>query len=126
MSAEARIPQVADEGDSHCVARPRPDDGRMKKTFPLQQAGYDDARVRDKIRHEVNKALRRARARPPQEGFRGWDFMCKAGPSESAAEPIALAEIAQRIDDLAAGGASHVYLELTPVPARRIPVKPVE
>jgi hypothetical protein len=93
----------------------------MKKTFPLQSPGKDDARVRDKIRHEVNKALRRARGRPPQEGFRGWDFSCRLGPSESAATPCAVAEIASGIDRVAASGASHVFLEITPVPARRIP-----
>lgn len=93
----------------------------MKKTFPLQQAGRDDARVRDKIRHEVNKYLRRARQRPPQEGFRGWDFACKMGPSESEARPCALTEVAAGIDTIAQGGATHVYLELIPVPARPVP-----
>lgn len=94
----------------------------MKKTFPLQQPGRDDARVRDKIRHEVNKFLRRARQRPPAEGFRGWDFLCKVGPSETQAEPRELKDVATAIDQVAAGGALHVYLELTPVPARRVPV----
>ncbi|MBI2510703.1 MAG: hypothetical protein HYV96_01875 [Opitutae bacterium] len=94
----------------------------MKKTFPLQQEGRDDARVRDKIRHEVNKFLRRARQRPPAEGFRGWDFTCKIGPSETQAEPRTLAEVASSIDAVAAAGAAHVYIELTPVPARRVPV----
>ncbi|MCM2275815.1 MAG: DUF6172 family protein [Candidatus Didemnitutus sp.] len=94
----------------------------MKKTFPLQQPGKDDARVRDKIRHEVNKALRRARQRPPQEGFRGWDFTCKAGPSEAEAVALPLKEIAAHIDVVAATGATRIYLEITPVPARRVPV----
>ncbi|WP_415907131.1 DUF6172 family protein [Oleiharenicola sp. Vm1] len=93
----------------------------MKKTFPLQQAGRDDARVRDKIRHEVNKFLRRARQRPPAEGFRGWDFTCRVGPSESEAEPRTLKEVAGEIDAIAARGAAHVYIELIPVPARRVP-----
>lgn len=96
----------------------------MKKTFPLQQAGRDDARVRDKIRHEVNKALKRGRARPPAEGFRGWDFSARVGPAESAAVAVPLQEVAGRIDAVAATGATHVYIELTPVPARRIPVTP--
>lgn len=94
----------------------------MKKTFPLQQPGRDDARVRDKIRHEVNKYLRRARQRPAMEGFRGWAFTCKVGPSETRAEPRPLAEVASTIDAVAAAGATHVYIELVPVPARRVPV----
>lgn len=95
----------------------------MKKTFPLQQPGHDDARVRDKIRHEVNKFLRRARQRPPQEGFRGWDFECRVGPSETQAEPRTLKDVAGAIDEIAARGALHVFLELKPVPARRVPVE---
>lgn len=93
----------------------------MKKTFPLQQPGKDDARVRDKIRHEVNKALKRGRARPPQEGFRGWDFAARMGPSENAAQPVELKEVAARIESVAAAGATQVYIELTPVPARPVP-----
>ena len=93
----------------------------MKKTFPLQQTGRDDARVRDKIRHEVNKALRRARGRPPAEGFRSWDFVCRAGASETEAAPIELKAIATRIDEIAAAGATHVYLEITAVPSRPAP-----
>lgn len=76
--------------------------------------------MRDKIRHEVNKALKRARQRPPTEGFRGWDFVCRLGPSESAASECALADVATGIDRVAATGASHVYLEIVAVPARRI------
>lgn len=76
--------------------------------------------MRDKIRHEVNKFLRRARQRPPAEGFRGWDFVCKLGPSETEAEPRTLKEIAGSIDEVAARGATHVYIELTPIPARRV------
>ena len=74
----------------------------MKKTFPLQQAGRDDARVRDKIRHEVTKALRRGRQRPPAEGFRGWDFTARIGPAEAAAVDVPLKEVATRIDAVAA------------------------
>ena len=46
----------------------------MKKTFPLQAPGKDDARVRDKIRHEVNKYVRRSRRKELPEGFAQWDF----------------------------------------------------
>jgi hypothetical protein len=98
----------------------------MKKTLPLQQPGKDDARVRDKIRHEVNKALKRGRQRPPAEGYRGWDFTARVGTSEAAAEAVALKEVAARIDAVAATGATQIYIELTPVPARRVPVEPTE
>lgn len=93
----------------------------MKKTFPLQVPGRDDARVRDKIRHEVNKYLRRSRRKAPAEGFRGWDFTCKVGPSEPAAVPCALKEVASAIDAVAERGATQVYLEIIAVPSRRVP-----
>lgn len=93
----------------------------MKKTFRLQAPGKDDARVRDKIRHEVNKYVRRARRKPPAEGFRSWDFSCKVGPSEATAEPRSLKEVAAEIDAVAGKGGPQVYVEILAVPARRIP-----
>jgi hypothetical protein len=94
----------------------------MKKTFLLQQPGKADARVRDKIRHEVNKSLKRGRARPPAEGFRGWDFTARVGVSEETAESVPLKAVAARIDEVAATGSAKVFIELTAVPARRVPV----
>ncbi len=91
----------------------------MKKTFPLQAAGKDDARVRDKIRHEVNKCVRRARRQAVPEGFAQWDFACRIGASAETAEARPLKEIAAEIDAVAARGATSVYLEIEPVPGQR-------
>ncbi len=41
----------------------------MKKNFPLKAPGKEDARVRDKIRHEINKYVRRERKKTVPEGF---------------------------------------------------------
>ena len=92
----------------------------MKKTFPLQAAGKDDARVRDKIRHEVNKYVRRSRRQELPEGFAQWEFACKVGTGEAAAEPRALKEVAGAIDTVAETGAKEVYLEITAVPGQRM------
>ena len=92
----------------------------MKKTFPLQAAGKDDARVRDKIRHEVNKYVRRSRRRELPEGFAQWEFTCRVGTGEAAAEPRALKEVAGAIDTVAETGAKEVYLEITAVPGQRM------
>ena len=92
----------------------------MKKSFPLQAAGKDDARVRDKIRHEVNKYVRRCRGKAVPEGFAQWEFVCKAGRDAAGAEPKSLKEIATAIDAIAATGATSVYLEIEPVPAQRV------
>ncbi len=93
----------------------------MKLTFPLQIPGKDDARVRDKIRHEVNKAVRRARQKEIPEGFGMWAFNCKAGPTADAAEPIELKQIGAQIDALAVAGGTQVYIEIQAVAVARPP-----
>ena len=91
----------------------------MKKTFPLQSPGKDDARVRDKIRHEVNKAVRRQQQRPLPEGFRRWDFTCRVGATEAETTPQPLAEVGSAIDAVAQTGASTVYIEIVATPGQR-------
>jgi hypothetical protein len=91
----------------------------MKKTFSLQAPGKDDARVRDKIRHEVNKYVRRSRRQELPEGFARWDFTCKVGGSEATADTRLLAEVGGAIDAVAQTGATQVYLEIVAAPAHR-------
>lgn len=91
----------------------------MKKTFPLQAPNKDDARVRDKIRHEVNKYVRRSQRRTPPEGFAQWEFICRVGVSPENAESKAIKEVGAAIEAVAAQGASAVYIEIEAVPAQR-------
>jgi hypothetical protein len=92
---------------------------RMKKSFPLQAPNKDDARVRDKIRHEVNKYVRRSQRRTPPEGFAQWEFICRVGRSAETAESQAIKEVGAAIDAVAATGATAVYVEIEAVPAQR-------
>ena len=92
----------------------------MKKSFPLQAPGKDDARVRDKVRHEVNKYVRRCRRKEVPEGFAQWEFACKVGASPEGAESKPLKDVAAAIDAVAAAGSTVVYLEIEAVPAQRI------
>lgn len=92
----------------------------MKKTFPLQAPGKDDARVRDKVRHEVNKYVRRCRRKEVPEGFAQWEFACKVGASAETAEDKALKDVATAIDQVAEAGSTVVYLEILAQPAQRI------
>lgn len=92
----------------------------MKKSFPLQAPGKDDARVRDKIRHEVNKYARRSRRKELPAGFAQWEFACKVGAEVTGAEPRSLKEVAAAIDAVAATGATAVYIEITAVPGQRM------
>jgi len=91
----------------------------MKKTFPLQAAGKDDARVRDKIRHEVNKYVRRERAKTLPEGFTWWAFACRVGPDAEQATAMSLDAVASAIDAVAQTGATAVYIEIIVTPTLR-------
>ncbi len=91
----------------------------MKKVFSLHQPGKDDARVRDKIRHEVNKYVRRERQKPMPEGFDWWLFACQVGPTQAAAESLPLAQVGGAIDAVAQAGAAEVYVEVVSAPGHR-------
>lgn len=91
----------------------------MKKNFPLQAPNKDDARVRDQIRHEVNKYVRRSQRRTPPEGFAQWEFLCRVGPTAEAAESRTIKEVGGAIDTVAASGAASVYVEIEAVPAQK-------
>lgn len=91
----------------------------MKKTFPLQAHGRDDARVRDKIRHEVNKYVRRERQKALPEGFAWWAFACRVGPSAEQAVAKSLDDVGGAIDAVAQTGATAVYVEILASPSQR-------
>ena len=76
--------------------------------------------MRDKIRHEVNKYVRRSRRKEVPEGFAQWEFICKVGATADAAASKPLKEVAGAIDAVAVGGATSVYLEIEAVPSQRL------
>ncbi len=91
----------------------------MNKIFPLQAQGKDDARVRDKIRQEVNKYVRRERNKELPEGFAQWAFNCKVGATRESAEVRALKEVGGAIDAVAQTGATAVFVEIVATPGHR-------
>ena len=97
----------------------------MKQTFRLTSPGKDDARVRDKIRHEINKYVKRERRKVVPEGYFRWDMDCRAGDDESTAVEGPLKELSQKIDDIAAEGAEKVFVEILAKAVKRSP-KPVK
>ena len=76
----------------------------MKKSFPLNAAGKDDARVRDKIRHELNKYAKRERKKDVPAGYFRWDLNCRVGADEESAAAMPFKDIANAIDTVAATG----------------------
>lgn len=93
----------------------------MKKTFPLHDVRKADARVRDAIRHEVRKYVKRERQKLLPEDFTVWEFDCQVGATPESAETLALAQVGAAIDRVAEAGSSSVFLEITARPARRSP-----
>ena len=93
----------------------------MKKTFTLQAPGKADARVVESIKHDVRKYVKRERRKTLPEGFDLWEFTCKVGPTAAATESQQLNEVGAAIDRVVIAGGSSVYLEITAVPAHRIP-----
>lgn len=91
----------------------------MKKTFPLTAPGKDDARVRDKIRHEVNKYVKREGRKALPEGYFRWDFACRVGGDETRADSLPLADVAAAIDRVAEEGSGKVFVEITARPVKR-------
>ena len=75
--------------------------------------------MRDKIRHEVNKYVRRSQREAPPEGFGIWEFLCKVGVSPDNAEDKTIKEVGGAIDTVALTGAMTVYVEIIAVPAQR-------
>ena len=91
----------------------------MKKTFPLQLPGKDNARVLESIKNEVRKYVRREQKKTPPEGFNRWSFGCKVGPAADTAAPKLLSEVVTAIDATAKTGGAQVYVEIIANPIHR-------
>jgi ATP-binding cassette subfamily B protein len=53
------------------------------------------------------------------EGFDTWNFSCRVGPTEDATTTVALTNISAALDQVAAGGPDHLFIELRSVPGLR-------
>ena len=84
----------------------------MKKTFQLQVEGKHPDRLLDSIKHEIRKYLKRERRRDLPAGVDYWDFDCKFGLTEEAAQVVHLANIIACIDNAAAQGDKQFYIEI--------------
>lgn len=91
----------------------------MKKTFSLTATGKDDARVRDKIRHEINKYAKRERRKEVPEGYFRWDLTCRVGADEESAAALVFKDVGAAIDNVAATGAPKVFVDIEAVPLKR-------
>ncbi|HEY9095255.1 MAG TPA: DUF6172 family protein [Hydrogenophaga sp.] len=91
----------------------------MKKTFELRPEGRHPDRVLDAIKHELRRYMKRERRRALPEGADFWDFDCKLGADQAAAETVHPKVLTQALDAAAAAGSVQVYVELLVKPATR-------
>ena len=84
----------------------------MKKTFLLQIEGKHPDRVLEAVKHEVRKYIKRERRRDLPKGVDYWDFDCKFGTTEDAAETVHLATLTERMDAVAQASGTQFYVEV--------------
>ncbi len=91
----------------------------MKKTFQLTDAKIKRDRLIEKVRHEINKYIKRERNKKLPEGVDFWDFDCKFGPTIEEAKTIHLSEITKNIDQARDLQLESFYLEILAKPGLR-------
>ncbi len=93
----------------------------MKKTFPLQAPGKDDARVLDAIKSDVRKYVKRERRKTLPPGFEVWQLDCRVGAEPATAVVTPLPDLSAAIDAAAKGGGPGLYVEILASPTHRTP-----
>lgn len=91
----------------------------MKKTFQLDHPKHKRPRRADLIKYEVKKYLKRERRKELPEGVDYWDFDCKYGATEDAAEVIHVSTINKHITQAEESGLKSFYLEILAKPGIR-------
>jgi hypothetical protein len=84
----------------------------MKKTFQLHIEGKHPERLREAIKHDIRKYLKRERRRDLPDGADFWDFDCKFGLTEETAQVVHLANVIACIDNAAKEQATQFYVEI--------------
>lgn len=98
----------------------------MRKTYSLDIEGKNRDRVLDAVKHEVRKYIKRERRRILPEGVDFWDFDCKFGPTQEAAEVVHLATLIGLMDGVAQAAGTQFYVEVLAKPGHRAARPPGE
>ena len=91
----------------------------MKKTFQLNVEGKNRDRLLDATKNEIRKYVKRERRRELPVGADYWDFDCRFGATEAAAQPAHLSTLIGLVDGVATEGGAQFYIELLARPAQR-------
>jgi hypothetical protein len=93
----------------------------MRQTFPFAHPRHKPPQALAALKNRIRKYLKRERRKELPEGVDFWDFDCRIGPDEDTAAPVHVQELIARLDELAAAGNSHVYVEILARPGQRAP-----
>jgi hypothetical protein len=91
----------------------------MRKTFQLHAEGKHPDRILDAVKHEIRKYIKRERRRDLPPGADYWDFDCRFGSTQDAAEVVHLSALTERINAVAAEGGPQFYVEIFAKPGQR-------
>ena len=91
----------------------------MKKTFQLTVEGKNRDRLLDATKNEIRKYVKRERRRELPAGADYWDFDCRFGATEAAAQPAHLSTLIGLVDGVATEGGAQFYIEMLARPAQR-------
>ncbi|SDC69425.1 hypothetical protein SAMN05192589_10310 [Paracidovorax valerianellae] len=89
----------------------------MRKNFTLVSENKQRDRVLDAVKHEIRKYLRRERKRDVPAGSDHWEFDCRFGLTQEAAEAVPLDALIDKVGSVAAEGADAFYVEILARPA---------
>lgn len=91
----------------------------MRKTFTLVHPKIKVPRLVDAVKGDIRKYVKRERRKELPAGVDYWDFDCKYGPTEDAAQPVHLAELNKCIDEAEKQQLTSFYIEILAKPGRR-------
>ena len=91
----------------------------MKKQFSLSHPKKQPARQLEAVKAEISKYLKRERRKPLPDGVDFWDFDCRCGPDEAAADPVHVAGLPPQIEALQTDGSLECYVEIMAKPGKR-------
>ncbi|MFK7930077.1 MAG: DUF6172 family protein [Myxococcota bacterium] len=93
----------------------------MRKTIQLTHPRHKPPQALAAVKNTIRKYFKRERRKELPEEVDFWDFDCRVGLTEDAAEPVKPGEVIKAIDALATDGAQAVYVEILAKPGIRAP-----
>ena len=84
----------------------------MKKSFALQVENKKPERQLESVKNEIRKYMKRERKKKLPEDAIYWDFYCRFGQNEEAAERVNASELTTALDKGFEAGWKSCYVEI--------------